>query len=53
MRVWRGEGDFRTFLLEDADVRTFLSEDDINEKFDLGYHLKHADTIFTRVFGRS
>ncbi|OZA84559.1 MAG: adenylosuccinate lyase, partial [Azorhizobium sp. 39-67-5] len=34
MRVWRGEGDFRTFLLDDADVRKFLSEDDINEKFD-------------------
>lgn len=53
MKVWRGEGDFRTFLLEDADVGRFLSEDDINEKFDLGYHLKHADTIFQRVFGRS
>lgn len=53
MRVWRGEGDFRTFLLDDADVRKFLSEDDINEKFDLGYHLKHADTIFQRVFGRA
>ncbi|MEP9377768.1 adenylosuccinate lyase [Aquabacter sp. CN5-332] len=52
MRVWRGEGDFRTFLLEDADVRKYLSEDDINEKFDLGYHFKHVDTIFRRVFGR-
>lgn len=53
MRVWRGEGDFRTFLLNDADVRRYLSEDDINEKFDLGYHLKHADTIFKRVFGHA
>ncbi|MDI4666750.1 adenylosuccinate lyase [Xanthobacter autotrophicus] len=53
MRVWRGEGDFRTFLLADADVRKYLSEDDINEKFDLGYHLKNVDTIFTRVFGRA
>ncbi|MEP9369892.1 adenylosuccinate lyase [Xanthobacter sp. VNH20] len=53
MRVWRGEGDFRTFLLNDADVRKYLSEDDINEKFDLGYHLKHADTIFKRVFGHA
>ena len=53
MPVWRGEGDFRTFLLNDADVRRYLSEEDINEKFDLGYHLKHADTIFQRVFGRS
>lgn len=53
MRVWRGEGDFRTFLLNDPEVRRFLSEDDINEKFDLGYHLKHADTIFKRVFGHA
>ncbi|MEW6121014.1 MAG: adenylosuccinate lyase [Pseudomonadota bacterium] len=53
MKVWRGEGDFRTFLLNDPDVRQYLSEDDINEKFDLGYHLKHADTIFTRVFGHA
>lgn len=53
MKVWRGEGDFRTFLLADPDVRRFLSEEDINEKFDLGYHLKHADTIFQRVFGRA
>lgn len=53
MRVWRGEGDFRTFLLEDADVRKYLSEEDINEKFDLGYHFKNVDTIFKRVFGRA
>lgn len=53
MKVWRGEGDFRTFLLNDADVRKFLSEADINEKFDLGYHFKNVDTIFKRVFGRA
>ena len=53
MRVWRGEGDFRTFLLNDADVRKYLSEDDINEKFDLGYHFKNVDNIFKRVFGRA
>ncbi len=53
MRVWRGEGDFRAFLLADDEVRKFLSEEDINEKFDLGYHFKHADTIFRRVFGRA
>ena len=53
MRVWRVEGDFRTFLLEDADVRKYLSEEDINEKFDLGYHFKNVDNIFKRVFGRA
>ena len=25
----------------------------IEEKFDLGYHTKHVDTIFERVFGEA
>jgi len=53
MPVWRGEGDFQTLLKADADVKKYLSDDEIAEKFDLGYHLKHVDTIFKRVFGES
>ncbi|MBB3771457.1 adenylosuccinate lyase [Angulomicrobium tetraedrale] len=52
MPVWRGEGEFQTLLTHDADVRHYLSAEEIAEKFDLGYHLKHVDTIFRRVFGR-
>jgi adenylosuccinate lyase len=51
MRVWRGEGDFLTFLKNDPDVKAALSDAELEEKFDLGYHLKHVDTIFKRVFG--
>jgi adenylosuccinate lyase len=51
MPVWRGEGDFQKFLTKDADVGKYLSEAEIAENFDLGYHLKHVDTIFKRVFG--
>jgi adenylosuccinate lyase len=43
--------DFLTELLADPDVRKALSEEEIREKFDLGYHLKNVDTIFARVFG--
>jgi adenylosuccinate lyase len=53
MPVWRGEGDFLTLLKKDADVKKFLSDAEIEEKFDLGYHLKHVDTIFKRVFGEA
>ncbi|MGA0562336.1 adenylosuccinate lyase [Ancylobacter sp. VNQ12] len=53
MPVWRGEGDFQTLLTNDADVRKYLTPEEIAEKFDLGYHLKHVDTIFTRVFGHA
>jgi len=51
MPVWRGEGDFRTLLKADPEVKAALSDDEIDEKFDLAYHLKHVDTIFARVFG--
>ncbi|WP_441230141.1 adenylosuccinate lyase [Tardiphaga sp. 215_C5_N2_1] len=53
MPVWRGEGDFQTLLKSDPEVKKYLTDDEISEKFDLGYHLKHVDTIFTRVFGTS
>ncbi len=43
--------DFLEELLGDEDVRKYLSEEEIRERFDLGYHTKHADTIFKRVFG--
>jgi len=51
MRVWQDGADFLTELLADKDVRAALSEEEIREKFDLGYHTKHVDTIFRRVFG--
>jgi adenylosuccinate lyase len=51
MPVWRGEGDFLDLLKKDPDVKKLLSDAELEEKFDLGYHLKHVDTIFARVFG--
>jgi len=53
MPVWRGEGDFRSLLKGDAEVKKFLSDAEIDEQFDLDYHLKHVDTIFKRVFGEA
>lgn len=53
MPVWRGEGDFLTLLKKDADVKAKLSDAELEELFDLGYHLKHVDTIFKRVFGEA
>ncbi len=51
MKVWEQGADFKTELLADADVMAALGADEIEEKFDLGYHTKHVDTIFARVFG--
>ena len=51
MKVWEQGADFMAELKADADVRAVLSEAEIEEKFDLGYHFKNVDTIFARVFG--
>ncbi|MCR9067265.1 MAG: adenylosuccinate lyase [Rhodobacteraceae bacterium] len=53
MKVWEEGRDFKTELLADPEVTAALTPAQIEEKFDLGYHTKHVDTIFTRVFGAS
>jgi adenylosuccinate lyase len=51
MKVWDAGADFQAALLADKDVSKALSPDEIKAQFDLGYHMKHVDTIFARVFG--
>ncbi|MCW6509356.1 adenylosuccinate lyase [Lichenifustis flavocetrariae] len=51
MPVWRGEGAFLPLLKADPDVTAALSPETLESLFDLGYHTKHVDTIFDRVFG--
>jgi adenylosuccinate lyase len=51
MKVWEKNADFLSELLGDKEVRAALPEEQIRGIFDLGYHTKHVDTIFRRVFG--
>jgi adenylosuccinate lyase len=51
MPVWRGEGNFLDLLREDKDVAALLPPAELASLFDLGYHTRHVDTIFRRVFG--
>jgi len=53
MKVWEQGADFLTELKADPEVTALLSDAEIEEKFDLGYHTKHIDTIFRRVFGEA
>ncbi len=40
---------FRPLVENNAEIREYLSEDDIDDAFDYHYHLRHADEIFKRV----
>src|SRR5688500_16601588 len=53
MKVWESNGalSLLDLLKADAQVRDALTDDELEEKFDLEYHFRHVDTIFARVFG--
>ena len=51
MKVWQENKDFLTELLADPDVTKAVPEESLRDQFDLGYHTKHVDDIFARVFG--
>ncbi|MFN8828347.1 MAG: adenylosuccinate lyase [Labrys sp. (in: a-proteobacteria)] len=51
MKTWEHGADFLTSLRADAEVTARLSHEALAAMFDEGYHFKHVDTIFDRVFG--
>ncbi|MEO0393572.1 MAG: adenylosuccinate lyase, partial [Pseudomonadota bacterium] len=57
MAVWAIDGDrtgaFLNALKQDREVTNALPEDELTALFDLGYHTKHVETIFARVFGEA
>jgi adenylosuccinate lyase len=55
MKVWESDGalSLLDLLKSDPEVAQRLSEGELDALFDLGYHFKHIDTIFDRLFGAS
>ncbi|MBT3791203.1 MAG: adenylosuccinate lyase [Alphaproteobacteria bacterium] len=51
MRVWSEGASFLELLKADAEVTAAVSAAELEELFDMGYHTKHVDSIFRRVFG--
>jgi adenylosuccinate lyase len=54
MRVWQNENeDYKSLVLKDSDIRSKLTEEEIERIFDVSYYLRNVDKIFARVFGES
>ena len=53
MKVWESDGQLSLLelLKADPEVKAAMSDEELEEKFNLDYHFKHVDTIFSRVFG--
>ncbi|MBX7493357.1 adenylosuccinate lyase [Qipengyuania sp. 1NDW9] len=53
MKVWESDGKLMLLdlLKADEEVTAALTNEQLEERFDLDYHFKQVDTIFDRVFG--
>jgi adenylosuccinate lyase len=51
MKTWDEGGDFRTRVLEDADIAAHLSRAEIERAFALDTYLRNVGAVFARVFG--
>src|SRR4029079_6794949 len=50
MRVWDENRDFQELVKSDADIRSQLSETEIDRAFSLNHYLRNVDAIYRRVF---
>ncbi|MBE9572742.1 MAG: adenylosuccinate lyase [Proteobacteria bacterium] len=50
MKVWETGQEFKDLIMEDQEIGGYLSKSEIEEIFDLDYHVKHVDDIYERVF---
>lgn len=50
MKVWETGQEFKALIMEDQEIGGYLSKTEIEEVFDLDYHVKHVDDIYERVF---
>jgi adenylosuccinate lyase len=51
LKVWDTGKEFQSLLLEDLELREYLTEKDLEDIFSMEYHFKHVDDLFARVFG--
>ena len=53
MVAWESGAELMPLALADNELRSHLSQAEIERCFDLGHGLRHVDAIFQRVFGRT
>jgi adenylosuccinate lyase len=50
MRVWDDGGEYADLVMNDADISSKLSADEIARVFDLDHYLRNVEKVFERVF---
>ncbi len=50
MKVWDEGGDYNQLVMDDADISSNLSKEEIARVFDLKHYLRNIEKVFARVF---
>lgn len=51
MRVWDEGGEYKELVMQDADISSKLSPEEIARVFDVKHYLRNVEKVFARVFG--
>jgi adenylosuccinate lyase len=49
LKAWEEEGSFKDNILKEKKIMDLMSKDELENLFDVGYHLKYIDTIINRL----
>lgn len=52
MKVWDEGGEYQDLVMQDADISSKLSQEEIARVFDVKHYLRNVDKVFERVFGK-
>jgi adenylosuccinate lyase len=50
MKVWDEGGEYKELVLNDADINSKLSNEEIERVFDINHYLRNVEKVFKRVF---
>jgi len=51
MKVWDEGGEYKELVMQDADISSRLSPEEIARVFDVKHYLRNVEKVFARVFG--
>lgn len=51
MAAWDGEGSFKELLKKDSLIGQYMKPVEIDNCFEVGYYMKHLETLYKRTFG--
>jgi adenylosuccinate lyase len=52
MKSWKEKEDFRGLILNDGEIKSYLSTEEVEGCFDTSHDLKNVDYIFNRVLSK-